>query len=264
MSKNGSSPHPRGTHVWTESATLCDRFIPAPAGNTTLWSSWCWSSSVHPRTRGEHSTRSCRCVKPNGSSPHPRGTRGNQSIRLMGARFIPAPAGNTRSVLFRPVSGTVHPRTRGEHRRDSMRRYSAGGSSPHPRGTRQCLPDCQAMRRFIPAPAGNTWRLGGTAASESVHPRTRGEHGASCFVDAIQRGSSPHPRGTRPRRTQAAQHDRFIPAPAGNTPTDVMPQVPLSVHPRTRGEHDSFRSSALAQGGSSPHPRGTHLTQPLD
>src|SRR5690606_21359655 len=52
-SKDGSSPHLRGTRQKPLATLVVVRFIPAPAGNTTTaaWAPSRWS--VHPRTCGE-------------------------------------------------------------------------------------------------------------------------------------------------------------------------------------------------------------------
>ena len=149
----GSSPHPRGTHVVDDLGNLVVRFIPAPAGNTPgLPSTTTWHP-VHPRTRGEHFTGDRKAKYIDGSSPHPRGTHDDGAGARVDCRFIPAPAGNTRS---------------GNSSLTTM-----AGSSPHPRGTR-CWPRCQPRNcRFIPAPAGNTAFSQPPMMNVSVHPRTR-------------------------------------------------------------------------------------------
>ncbi len=54
-----------------------------------------------------------------------------------------------------------------------------------------------------------------------------------------------------------ADDARFIPAPAGNTPSDGLPRPGPTVHPRTRGEHYQILNQLPRTDGSSPHPRGT-------
>ena len=71
-----------------------------------------------------------------------------------------------------------------------------------------------------------------------VHPRRRGEH-------------------TIRRRTPTNR--RFIPAGAGNTPTELNLAWPRTVHPRRRGEHIDQRAGFCAIDGSSPQARGTPL-----
>ncbi len=70
-------------------------------------------------------------------------------------------------------------------------------------------------------------------------------------------GSSPRLRGTLEMTVVVRQHDRFIPAPAGNTP--LCPHILdlPTVHPRACGEHAMIRRMRLDLTGSSPRLRGT-------
>ena len=117
----GSSPRLRGTlgHLWRSGTSLM-RFIPAPAGNTSV--NDCRNrptSSVHPRACGEHSPRyyasrhnNCRFI------PAPAGnTLRSAASADRTRRFIPAPAGNTsRDRVVLPSSNGSSPRLRGTHR----------------------------------------------------------------------------------------------------------------------------------------------------
>ena len=175
---SGSSPHLRGTRHLVGIAEGVDRFIPAPAGNTPICRSHSRPLTVHPRTCGEHSTRSTCPTSADGSSPHLRGTRDNPRFRSRQRRFIPAPAGNTRHRLWPCRLEPVHPRTCGEHTSASTSASPSAGSSPHLRGTPTRERAFRRSRRFIPAPAGNTEAMG---RSQMGRP-----------------GSSPHLRGTHP------------------------------------------------------------------
>ena len=149
------------------SSAVCNRFIPAPAGN-----------------------RSTDCVEisiqASGSSPRLRGTariHARQGKSFVGDRFIPAPAGNSPTSvafwslqLFRGSSprlrGTeftcplmlarshspVHPRACGEQTGRGSRPWLRVGSSPRLRGTAATISDPMPLIaiRFIPAPAGNS------------------------------------------------------------------------------------------------------------
>ena len=53
------------------------------------------------------------------------------------------------------------------------------------------------IRRFIPAGAGNTEKLGRTPFSVAVYPRWRGEHTLAAAQADIANGLSPLARGTR-------------------------------------------------------------------
>jgi hypothetical protein len=87
------------------------------------------------------------------------------------ARMASRAAGRERSGAH-----SVHPRMRGEHRRFFGSLFTAGGSSPHARGTRWARRRHIANLRFIPACAGNTARTARAAIAAAVHPRMRGEH----------------------------------------------------------------------------------------
>ncbi|EMW47296.1 hypothetical protein EC2864350_2925 [Escherichia coli 2864350] len=51
---------------------------------------------------------------------------------------------------------------------------------------------------------------------------------------------------------------RFIPAGAGNTAPEHLPQCDTPVYPRWRGEHGLQASGDIAKTGLSPLARGTH------
>ena len=74
VSALGSSPHGRGTDVFSSISRYCSRFIPARAGNSASFLELSSVSSVHPRTGGEQDLVDLILDELNGSSPHGRGT----------------------------------------------------------------------------------------------------------------------------------------------------------------------------------------------
>ena len=134
----GSSPLARGTLRARLNVIAPSRFIPARAGNTPRPGRGRSYRPVHPRSRGEHSTRRFTSPDIGGSSPLARGTPGNASADEQ--------------------NGAVHPRSRGEHRPARTWSCRGSGSSPLARGTRWSRPCCGGRSRFIPARAGNTPR----------------------------------------------------------------------------------------------------------
>mgnify|MGYP007084074620 CR=1 FL=1 len=130
----GSSPHTRGTRADDRRCHPGSRFIPAYAGNATLFSRSSLSVrfipayagnarpharatgcfSVHPRIRGERWMQTSAAHRWVGSSPHTRGTRRPAARAVAAWRFIPAYAGNAEKWLEGAVMGAVHPRIRGE------------------------------------------------------------------------------------------------------------------------------------------------------
>ena len=91
----GSSPHARGTHVFTPTPGKGDGLIPACAGNTLASSSAFAATRAHPRMRGEHLEHLIAQNDVLGSSPHARGTPGHFGVAGGCAGLIPACAGNT-------------------------------------------------------------------------------------------------------------------------------------------------------------------------
>ena len=152
----GSSPLARGTLTHRNHEATRPRFIPARAGNTTARWDGPGASTVHPRSRGEHSPSIRLYVSSYGSSPLARGTRLHLPAGQLLCRFIPARAGST--VTMVAVFSL---------------RY---GSSPLARGTRRGRRESLQLRRFIPARAGNTRSRCPGARRATVHPRSRGEH----------------------------------------------------------------------------------------
>ena len=193
----GSSPPARGTRRFAGPDQVDERFIPARAGNTWQPYSQRRSSSVHPRPRGEHREPGLCSQPSSGSSPPARGTRRIRGRGFSRRWFIPARAGNTRSLWRTIYPVAVHPRPRGEHFLGPCGTEYRTGSSPPARGT----PEehlCQGK-------------------SSTVHPRPRGEHRSRRPTPGPCSGSSPPARGTLPLMATSLTAQRFIPARAGNT-----------------------------------------------
>ena len=257
---SGSSPLARGTQIQRTAERICNRFIPARAGNTSSRSCGVGGCSVHPRSRGEH-TRGCfNAYTLPGSSPLARGTPVPAAATTVQHRFIPARAGNTGSTIVSRRSTTVHPRSRGEHIEMSSPAARFFGSSPLARGTHQRMFQCAYPTRFIPARAGNTASIAVCSAFVSVHPRSRGEHNRRSTLDTRLPGSSPLARGILPGNPGCASNLRFIPARAGNTIGSSPCGTHIPVHPRSRGEHTRALIASSFAAGSSPLARGTPLS----
>ena len=132
---DGSSPPVRGTPPAGPRAALHRRFIPACAGNTISRTRPANGDAVHPRLCGEHGNLAEGTEFTTGSSPPVRGTQRPRPGRERQDRFIPACAGNTRDLLKKLTSATVHPRLCGEHDVWQNAHDRGFGSSPPVRGT---------------------------------------------------------------------------------------------------------------------------------
>ncbi len=169
-------------------------------------------------------------------------------------RFIPAWAGNTRSLTGRAARQPVHPRVGGEHSCSSWYLMTHSGSSPRGRGTRDRAPVAEARARFIPAWAGNTSMRKAIVYALSVHPRVGGEHGQSLVVVECLIGSSPRGRGTQTDSAQkfqppspvalTASNSRAAPRPIGGILTGHEPRG-SRFQRETSGFRESFGINVL-------------------
>ena len=159
----------------------------------------------------------CAMKSPDGSSPLVRRTLETGKLTIDDGRFIPACAGNSKLRDPRPALKTVHPRLRGELLELLKRCYVRSGSSPLARGTQDLDRLGYVADRFIPAYAGNSWRLRYSCGLVPVHPRLRGELRPLSNHNTLIFGSSPLMRGTLPWCLEYRPEWRFIPAYAGNS-----------------------------------------------
>ena len=186
----------RGTDHSLLGAASDERFIPARAGNGLSVESRPSSIAVHPRTCRERSWASSLTSSSGGSSPHVRGTGPAVEREDLGARFIPARAGNGEALETWDKLLKVHPRTCGERMAEEEADDARAGSSPHVRGTVVYNDFLFFVFGFIPARAGNGPHAVAHMRPPPVHPRTCGERCRGCSRSSALTGSSPHVRGT--------------------------------------------------------------------
>ena len=182
------------------------RFIPAGAGNSFCHGIFPDAESVHPRWRGEQARPQPLGRPGRGSSPLARGTVQSRITATVLGRFIPAGAGNRICLFLDTLSPPVHPRWRGEQRRDKAGPLFAYGSSPLARGT---AASPVGLPSFTP-----------------VHPRWRGEQHVADLLAQPFFGSSPLARGTGRQLLCRRRRARFIPAGAGNRIFGARPTLP--------------------------------------
>ena len=171
----GSSPHTRGAPGLGGDRRRRQRIIPAYAGSTSACRAQSRRARDHPRIRGEHRLVRAHADEVTGSSPHTRGAHLAVGVQGVGDRIIPAYAGSTRRGRGRRRGRRDHPRIRGEHEAERLRRRPRRGSSPHTRGAHE----------------GETMSIDMTPD----HPRIRGEHVRMATYSMGSLGSSPHTRG---------------------------------------------------------------------
>jgi hypothetical protein len=114
-----------------------------------------------------------------GSPPRARGAQppalpGWAAYLYLGT--IPACAGSTHPVLGGPVHRGDHPRVRGEHLIEGVKRVPSGGPSPRARGAHGGAANPERGEGTIPACAGSTPACRPGPCRLRDHPRVRGEH----------------------------------------------------------------------------------------
>ncbi len=200
---------------------------------------------------------------PGGLSPLARGTPPLRSSTRSISRFIPAGAGNSRSILLALFRLAVYPRWRGELCIKTSVKNFAVGLSPLARGTLIMTHGRPDKVRFIPAGAGNSPVASFPVVSSSVYPRWRGE----LYINEVNLwklyGLSPLARGTLFMRGSKSPRRRFIPAGAGNSGESGCVHQWSSVYPRWRGELKQIVRFPHIHDGLSPLARGTPLFHPL-
>ena len=157
---------------------------------------------------------------------------------------------------------------------------STRGSSPRVRGTRAAELGAPQPNRFIPACAGNAFRVRERSPAPPVHPRVCGERLVrsrppapvlrfipACAGNAVGAGylgrvPAVHPRVCGERGGSGGYGRnalRFIPACAGNAPVRSKRSSISSVHPRVCGERGGEVCRPGRLNGSSPRVRGTRF-----
>ena len=244
MLKDGSSPRMRGTPRRQQWNRLIRRFIPAHARNSSDgYRDRVMRDGTSTRTAGNSTPSPVDSAVSSGSSPRMRGTQRRRQAAPGPFRFIPAHAGTSIRAAFgqRAITGSS-PRMRGTqyHRGTVVHPQRLHRFIPaHAGNSRARVVNLDAHRRFIPAHAGNS-RMGDFHLMPlPVHPRACGELPTLADALGVLLGSSPRMRGTPCDRARGHGRSRFIPAHAGNSPTD-----------------DALYS---ALNGSSPRMRGTRF-----
>ena len=213
----GSSPRMRGKHVLPYSGTAQGRIIPAHAGQTRIASTEVTYRPDHPRACGANHASHVFGRFNHGSSPRMRGKRRCQSAGRTCGRIIPAHAGQTDSYAHCFFDGSDHPRACGANSTRYNARHMPTGSSPRMRGKRGRNVRVIALRRIIPAHAGQTGSRHLNDNGHTDHPRACGanQSGRPACIGVC--GSSPRMRGKRCVGHVQHPWPRIIPAHAGQT-----------------------------------------------
>ena len=252
----GSSPLTRGKRTERRQILRRRRLIPAHAGKTRNTRILGNKLGAHPRSRGENGPQRTPGERSGGSSPLTRGKQPLRAPRWRRRRLIPAHAGKTTASRLSYLTGTAHPRSRGENGKAYLNLAVHAGSSPLTRGKREGPGPLWGRGRLIPAHAGKTSRTGPPGLSGAAHPRSRGENSLDGLVVDLATGSSPLTRGKLTARSCTSFGTGLIPAHAGKTDLEAAGQPIVTAHPRSRGENDDAAGARRLRHGSSPLTRG--------
>ena len=191
-----------------------------------------------------------------GSSPRMRGKPCVESGIPFQTRIIPAHAGQTieNSPISQPI--TDHPRACGANVWACGVGRAAYGSSPRMRGKLNKTRVGGAIRRIIPAHAGQTWHSNRCQVCAPDHPRACGANVRTPFAAVRQSGSSPRMRGKLVERHRGGRPRRIIPAHAGQTFLNTNLFYLYTDHPRACGANGLSTRVYRPPIGSSPRMRG--------
>ena len=235
---------------------LCQRIIPAHAGQTRSSGCRTLRAADHPRACGANVTARPMAPSRCGSSPRMRGKRRLVREQHHRIRIIPAHAGQTASGRPEASCSADHPRACGANKSLSRMSPLRNGSSPRMRGKLLRCRIGQDRHRIIPAHAGQTGGAVRPPRRCPDHPRACGANSTLQKLIRALAGSSPRMRGkpsaTAPWRTIT----RIIPAHAGQTPWIPVPLLRHPDHPRACGANLAHAFGNLFAIGSSPRMRG--------
>ena len=153
----GSSPRMRGKPGVGQLGLGTPRIIPAHAGQTFCMSNFFSCGPDHPRACGANYPCSMSMPTGYGSSPRMRGKLDDLRDMLSRVRIIPAHAGQTASGFPHGERMPDHPRACGANNVSVTSDGAVSGSSPRMRGKLPLFFCSSAVRRIIPAHAGQTF-----------------------------------------------------------------------------------------------------------
>ena len=237
------------------------RIIPARAGQTTAGLTARNTGTDHPRACGANNLSIWTPWPATGSSPRVRGKQRDVGQVAANQRIIPARAGQTLVQKSMTSCNADHPRACGAN---AQVRFEGGidhGSSPRVRGKRLRKAIRSAIRRIIPARAGQTSAGLDGADVPPDHPRACGANHECRPLMVLPVGSSPRVRGKLAGLTRGFPRLRIIPARAGQTDSKRRASPTPSDHPRACGANSRSVSELSTSTGSSPRVRGKHRVQ---
>ncbi len=146
-----------------------------------------------------------------------RGPHRRVAGMLLAGGITPAHAGTTNHGCLLVKHLRDHPRSRGDHRRDTRARTASRGSPPLTRGPPHGREPPPLSHGITPAHAGTTPSRCYPAPHIRDHPRSRGDHDGTEIGDQPSTGSPPLTRGPLRRHGVDEGVAGITPAHAGTT-----------------------------------------------
>ena len=252
----GLSPRVRGNHSGAGGRLVSARSIPACAGEPSRCIVASSSVVVYPRVCGGTWIPGRWPRARRGLSPRVRGNPRRRSARHLGARSIPACAGEPRAHSGTRPSRQVYPRVCGGTETDPSLLALGLGLSPRVRGNPAIGLTRPPSMRSIPACAGEPSAGHRAITGGKVYPRVCGGTDRGQIRVRVECGLSPRVRGNPTRRPYTRHQPRSIPACAGEPGVIDQPIGADRVYPRVCGGTMRMRSGSRMGQGLSPRVRG--------
>ena len=255
---SGRSPLARGRPM--SQCPVFDPFrtIPAGAGETWRWWTITASSTDDPRWRGGDPSESADFLEAVGRSPLARGRLATLNAPSGSDRTIPACAGETGRASRSTARRRDDPRWRGGDATHVDGPQVQSGRSPLARGRLGQSRLALRSQRTIPAGAEETAACPVLMPHSEDDPRWRGGDTDRLSAQTSPGGRSPLARGRLTGSREGAGLLRTIPAGAGETTGDTLPQPTRGDDPRWRGGDSMACSTSRFTSGRSPLARGRH------
>ena len=256
------SPRVRGNPI--HGASRWERYgsIPACAGEPSGRMVCSLRARVYPRVCGGTAGGFQVWDYPQGLSPRVRGNPLCCCSTGRQPRSIPACAGEPVVDLELKVVVDVYPRVCGGTSMNTVYHDGTRGLSPRVRGNLGGSAMKTAMRRSIPACAGEPQRPSPHTFRIVVYPRVCGGTRRRLQSLPLSRGLSPRVRGNRRPAAHRLGNDGSIPACAGEPESFPYPISMAAVYPRVCGGTRAHCTRAAWTRGLSPRVRGNLRRRP--
>ena len=232
------------------------RSIPACAGEPRWNRRAIWRGRVYPRVCGGTDRMMRRPPPVIGLSPRVRGNRAGLPRPRCDEGSIPACAGEPVTSTELNAPSAVYPRVCGGTGNIRPGRQDHIGLSPRVRGNHHTMVHQPGKGRSIPACAGEPSGAFFAARQLKVYPRVCGGTSGLRCKTARPAGLSPRVRGNPLQRRGRGNHQRSIPACAGE-PWNCPTTTPCArVYPRVCGGTGGGWYEWVHESGLSPRVRG--------